>query len=472
MISSIFWFRQDLRLSDNPGLTAAILAGSVLPVYIHDETQTPKLGGASRWWLHHSLAALNADLERLGSRLVLRRGNPLKIMPSLMKETGATALYLNRCYEPHAIARDTQLKKDLAARGFEYHSFNGSLLYEPWEIKTKEGNPCRVFTPFWKTCLARGAPDAPLTAPAKLNAVPPEIPSDNLDDWHLLPSQPDWAGGLRSDWQVGEAHALARLHDFLNQSIHRYADGRDIPGEDNTSRLSPYLHWGQISPRQIFYAVQSALARGDITQKNADKFLAEIGWREFSYSLLYHNPSLPDAPLQSRFADFPWQPNAQYLRAWQRGQTGVPMVDAGMRELWHTGYMHNRVRMIAASFLVKNLLQPWQDGAAWFWDTLCDADLASNSASWQWVAGCGADAAPYFRVFNPVLQGQKFDPDGKYIRRWIPELRDMSTQNIHAPWEMSAPPTGYPPPILNLAQSRDRALKAFEQLMEQNRQST
>ena len=464
MALSIVWFRQDLRLGDNPALTAAIAAGDVVPVYILDETAKPALGGAARWWLHHSLAALGAALRRLGGRLILRRGDPLQIIPSLMKETNAAALYLNRCYEPHAIARDTELKKDLLAYGFEYHSFNSALLYEPWEIKTKEGNACRVFTPFWKTCQAYGTPAVPMAAPLQCNAVPPEIISDHLEDCHLLPTRPDWAGGLRESWQVGEAHAMTRLQNFLGQSIHRYADGRDVPGEENTSRLSPYLHWGQISARQIFYAVQSALARGEVTQRNADKFLAEIGWREFSYHLLYHNPRLPDMPLQSRFAEFPWQPNDAYLRAWQRGETGTPMVDAGMRELWHTGYMHNRVRMIAASFLVKNLLQPWQDGAAWFWDTLCDADLASNSASWQWVAGCGADAAPYFRVFNPVLQGQKFDPDGKYIRQWIPELRDVSAKYIHAPWNMAAPPAGYPPPVIDLMASRDRALRAFEQL--------
>lgn len=464
MALSIFWFRQDLRLSDNPGLSAAVAQGSVIPVYIWDETDLVSMGAASKWWLHHSLSSLMANLRALGSSLCLRRGDPKSILLNLMQQTGATGLYLNRCYEPHTITRDSEIKKILEQAGLGYHSFNGVLLHEPWEIRNKESKSFQIFTPFWKACLAKGMALMPMVAPKSIVSSPITPTSDSLDDWPLLPSKPDWAGGLRQCWQVGEDAAQGKLKQFLENGIHDYASGRDFPSQKHTSLLSPHLRWGEISPRQVYFSVESAQACNLISQRNADKFLSEIGWREFSYHLLYHHPTLPHFPLQSRFQKFPWQVNPQYLRAWQKGITGVPMVDAGMRELWQTGTMHNRVRMITASFLVKNLLQPWQDGAAWFWDTLCDADLANNSASWQWVAGCGADAAPYFRVFNPVLQGQKFDPEGHYIRQWVPELRHLDNKFIHQPWAMPTPPATYPPPIVDLMQSRDRALRAFEVL--------
>jgi deoxyribodipyrimidine photo-lyase len=364
------------------------------------------------------------------------------------------------------VARDSAIKKQITDSGKAYFSFNANLLFEPWEIKNLQGNPYGVFTPFWKTCLARGDIAPPTVAPDKINFAS-GVKSENLSDWQLLPTAPDWSGGMRAAWQPGEVGAKNRLQAFLSGGFAGYAGGRDRPDQNHVSRLSPHLHWGEISPRQIFYAADAALAAGHGTARDADKFKAEIGWREFSYSLLFHNPTLPTQPLQKRFENFPWQENAEYLRAWQRGQTGVPMVDAGMRELWHTGYMHNRVRMIVASFLVKNLLQPWQAGEQWFWDTLCDADLANNSASWQWVAGCGADAAPYFRIFNPFLQGAKFDPNGDYVRQWIPEISHVPNKFIHTPWLLPNPPREYPAPVVDFPMSRDRALKAFEVLKEQ-----
>jgi deoxyribodipyrimidine photo-lyase len=450
MNSVIIWFRQDLRLADNPALRAAAATGApLLCLYILDDEAAGdwKMGGASRWWLHHSLTALDASLK---GHLVLRRGDAAAVIKSVMRESGADRILWNRCYEPFAVARDKAIK---SALGDAAQSFNGALLHEPWELKTKGGTPFRVFTPFWTAMRQRDvAPAQPAPRNLKFHAAK----SDKLKDWKLLPHKPDWSKGF--DWTPGEKPAQAALYDFLDD-IKDYTRARDLPDRDGTSRLSPHLHWGEISPRQIWHAVRT---HGH--SAGSETYLKELGWREFCAQLLFHNPALPTKPLDQRFTQFPWRKSAKDFRAWTQGQTGIPIVDAGMRQLWQTGWMHNRVRMIVASLLIKNLGIHWRDGEEWFWDTLVDADLASNSANWQWVAGCGADAAPFFRIFNPVLQGKKFDPEGVYVRRFVPELAGLSDKHIHSPWEAPQPPKNYPAPIVDLAGGRDRALSAFKGL--------
>lgn len=458
----LVWFRQDLRLADNPALREAIATGApVMPVYILDD-ETPgewTMGGASRWWLHRSLRGLANDLAKRGSRLILRRGPARAALDALIAETGAAGVYWNRCYEPFAVRRDKAIKAGLEARGLAAKSFDASLLFEPWTIVSKSGTPFRVFTPFWKACLAAEAPALPLAAPAKIKAPASWPASDALDSWGL---EPRWKHEFA--WEPGEAGAQAALARFVARALDGYANLRDRPDLEATSRLSPHLHFGEISPRQCFHAGAAS-----------PKFLAELGWREFAHHLLFHIPDLPETALRPEFRDFPWYDDDSRLRAWQKGRTGYPIVDAGMRELWRTGWMHNRVRMIAASFLVKHLLLPWRAGQAWFWDTLVDADLASNSAGWQWVAGCGADAAPYFRIFNPMLQGAKFDPDGVYVRRYVPELAGLPDEYIHTPWEAPAEilkkagvtlGVTYPKPIVDHGEARTRALAAFQSLKE------
>jgi deoxyribodipyrimidine photo-lyase len=455
----IVWFRQDLRLGDNPALAFAVKSGQpIVCLFVLDDA-TPgdwKWGGASRWWLHHSLTALDASLKKQDGRLVLRQGEAAKIVKTLVKETGADTVVWNRCYEPHAVARDKTLKAELREDGIAVQSFNGALLREPWELTTKSGGkPFRVFTPFWNALRAKGDIDKPHPAPRKM-IFHHGIKSEALEDWKLLPKKPDWSKGF--DWTPGEKAAHDALYDFLDDAA-AYKTARDLPGRDGTSRLSPHLHWGEISPRQFWHAART---RGH--GEGSETFLKELGWREFCAQLLFHNPALPSKPLDERFADFPWRRGDKDFHAWTRGQTGIPIVDAGMRQLWQTGWMHNRVRMIAASFLIKHLGIHWKRGAEWFWDCLVDADLANNSANWQWVAGCGADAAPFFRIFNPVLQGEKFDPEGAYVRRFVSELKDVPDKFIHRPWEAPAPPAKYPVPIVDLAVGRDRALAAFKKL--------
>jgi deoxyribodipyrimidine photo-lyase len=463
----IVWFRQDLRLADNPALTAAARAGAVIPLFILDDDSPGrwKIGGAARWWLHESLTALNADLEKRGSQLIVRRGRATEIIDDLLRETGAGEVYWNRLYEPFHIARDTAIKASLESRGVKATSFNASLLVEPWAIKTGADAPYKVFTPFWRAASSKYDGASPTAAPKSL-PLPATWPrSERLADWRLQPTRPNWARVFPDHWSPGEAGARRRLSEFLARGLAHYADGRDRPDQDNTSRLSPHLHWGEIGPRQIWHAVRAAAEREPKLERHAAKFQAELGWREFSYNLLYHFPTLPERNFRPAFDSFPWDDNEAAFAAWTRGHTGYPLVDAGMRELWATGTMHNRVRMVAASFLVKHLLIPWQRGAAWFWDTLVDADLASNSASWQWVAGSGADAAPYFRVFNPVLQGEKFDPDGAYVRRWVPELRDCDNRTIHRPWDASNfAGLSYEKPIVEHGRARTRALDAVAKL--------
>ncbi len=472
----IVWFRLDLRLADNHGLTRAIADGApVVPVYILDD-ETPgawRAGGASRWWLHHSLASLAKDLEAVGSRLILRRGDALDVLPSLARDTRAQAVYASRAYQPWAGELEAQLKSRLAQDDVIFRRFSGTLMFEPEAVKTKDGGPFKVYSPFWRAATSNIRVPAPSNAPTTVSAPARWPRSDSLESLELLPRKPDWAGGLGETWTPGSAGALRRLDTFLEAALGGYGDDRNRPDRESTSRLSPHLAFGEVSPAMLWHGAH-AVARGKPKlQKGLEVFLKELVWREFSYHLLAHWPTLPDAPFRPEFKDFPWVEAPKLLHAWQRGQTGYPIVDAGMRELWHTGYMHNRVRMIAASFLVKDLLIPWQTGAHWFWDTLCDADLASNSASWQWVTGSGADAAPYFRVFNPSLQGAKFDPDGLYVRRWVPELAELPNDAIHRPWEapemvLRAAGVGlgrtYPHPIVDHGVARDRALAAFKQL--------
>lgn len=457
---ALLWFRQDLRLADNPAL-AAIGARPVLPVYVLDDEAAGAWshGGAQRWWLHHSLASLDADLRKLGAGLHIARGPASRIIPELAEAAGATEIHAGRLYEPWARQRDAAIAEALTAAGRKLTLHRSSLLHEPHHIRTGAGKPYSVYTPFSRAIFALGEPPPPLPAPTRLDGI--AHPGLALDALKLLPKR-DWADEFPQAWQPGEAGAAQRIAQFAN--IRRYDATRNLPGIAGTSGLSPHLRFGEISPRQVWHAARAAGVAGDAT------FLKEILWREFSYHLLWHRPEMPEAPLQDSFTRFPWQPDARYLRAWQRGMTGYPIVDAGMRQLWRLGWMHNRVRMIAASFLVKHLLQPWQDGEAWFWDTLLDGDLASNAASWQWVAGSGADAAPYFRIFAPVLQGEKFDADGAYVRRWVPELARLPDKFLHKPWEAPEPVlnaagirlgTHYPRPIIAHAEGRARALAAY-----------
>ena len=440
-----------------------------LAVYILEEgTGRRALGGASRWWLHDSLGALGDALAAGGGRLDILRGDPRLLIPALARAAQARRVVWSRRYDAAGRATDEAIKTDLKAQGRAAESFNAALLYEPWTVKTGERRPFRVFTPFWKAARLSGPPPAPLPAPKRLTAAdwpkdaPPRVA---LADLGLPPSRPDWAGGLRAAWTPGEAGALARLDGFLDDGLTGYAADRDVPARDQSSRLSPHLRFGELSPRQAFHAATAAAERGDAPWSDVEKFQAELGWREFSYHLLFHWPDLPTQNFNPRFDAFPWaDPDPDALARWQRGRTGFPWIDAGMRELWTTGFMHNRVRMAAASFLIKNMLADWRVGEDWFWDTLCDADTANNAASWQWVAGSGADAAPYFRVFNPVLQSEKFDPQGAYVRRWIPELAGLPDKWIHKPWAAPAAlrrGLAYPAPMLDLGASRARALAAF-----------
>ncbi|WP_136024920.1 cryptochrome/photolyase family protein [Microbacterium sp. K27] len=435
---SIVWFRDDLRLADNPALRAAIERGeAVIALYVLDE-ESPgirALGGAARWWLHHSLASLDERLRERGGALVLRRGRAERIVRDTVAEVGAGAVYWNRRYGGAERAVDSALKASLRAEGLEVASFAGSLLHEPWTVTTGSGTHYSVFTPFWRACLALPAPRAPLPEPRTVEGPQRTPATEALEDWSLLPTAPDWADGLRETWEPGEPAARRRLRHFLDEDLGHYDRARDEPASGATSRLSPHLRWGEISAFTVWHEA--------VGVDGAGGFLSELGWREFAWHTLYHSPDLASENLRPEFDAFPWPPlDPTHLDAWQHGETGVPLVDAGMRELWHTGYMHNRVRMVVASFLVKNLLIDWRRGEEWFWDTLVDADEASNPFNWQWVAGSGADAAPYFRVFNPELQAKKFDPQNLYISRWAAD----------APAE----------PIVDLGDTRKAALAAYD----------
>jgi deoxyribodipyrimidine photo-lyase len=475
---TVVWLRQDLRLADNPALGEACRRGGpVALLYILDETPGPRArGGASRWWLDKSLASLARDIAARGGALTLRRGEAADVLAAVIAEAGAGAVYWNRLYDEASIERDRRIKQDLAGRGLDVRSFNASLLNEPWEVQTGSGGPYKVFSAYWRAAAPRVAGDAPEPAPPRLPGPPPQLRSDALADWALHPHDPDWSGGF-DEWTPGEAGARKRLDRFLGEAAADYAEGRDRPGEEATSRLSPHLHFGEIGPRQVWAATHAAMqgpAAGEArSRKGFETFLKELGWREFNYQLLHHFPRTERRNLNPRFDAFPWRRDRQALKAWREGRTGYPIVDAGMRQLWRTGWMHNRVRMIVASFLVKDLLIDWTAGEAWFWDTLVDADLANNVGGWQWVAGSGADAAPYFRVFNPVLQGERFDPEGRYVRRWVPELAQLPDRCIHKPWtagdtELAAAGVAlgvtYPSPIVDHHEAKARALSLYERL--------
>lgn len=471
------WFRRDLRLDDNPALQAAMTAsgGNVVCLYILEDVQNGRdLGGASKWWLDKSLRSLQSGIEAIGGRLTLRAGDAKSVLSDVISATGAKAVFWNRRYEQPGRDIDTDIKAHLKERGITAESFNGTVLTEPWTQNTGSGGYYKVYSPYWRAVQANYELPQPAPAPNKL--VSPSTQSDALEDWALHPTQPDWSTGFDGSWVPGEAGAKARLSNFLSEGVSGYKEDRNRPDlEDGTSGLSPHLAFGEISPTQIWRATKSKMDAGDVEQSGAHHFLSEVVWRDFAYVLLYHNPELATENFKSDFDLMPWRDHQENLVAWQRGLTGYPIVDAGMRQLWHTGWMHNRVRMIVASFLTKHLLIHWRHGEDWFWDTLVDADPASNSASWQWTAGSGADAAPYFRVFNPITQGEKFDESGDYVRKWCPELARLPRKYLYQPWEAGPQilheagiklGETYPNPIVDHKAGRQRALDAYETLKE------
>lgn len=477
--SSIVWFRRDLRLSDNLALQHAVEANApMIPLYIWDpdaDKDWPD-GAASRYWLYESLQSLSKELEQLGSRLILRKGQALQVISELSTSNGVSGVFWNRVYEPAAIKRDAKIKKHLKAEGMMVKSFNASLLNEPMSLLNKQGQPYKVFTPYWKLCQSL---EPPTSATAQISSLPNPTAWPDSEDIHSFALKPkiNWFTGIKKNWQPGSSGAQKNLSAFIEDHLTQYPQARDYPDIGGTSSLSPHLHFGEISPRQIWHTIMTNEQElGFLTPRApAIAYIRQLYWREFAHSLLYHFPKTTDEPLYEKYKHFPWLDDQEKLNAWQRGLTGYPIVDAGMRELWHTGWMHNRVRMIAGSFLVKDLLIHWREGAKWFWDTLVDADLANNTMGWQWIAGCGADAAPFFRIFNPMTQGEKFDTNGDYVRKWIPELAALDKKNIHKPWQASESDLkqcgvtlgkDYPLPIVDHAEARRQALSALKSIKE------
>jgi len=479
----LFWFRDDLRLNDNPALLSAVSSGKpVHLVYILDDSgkRSRSVGAAQRWWLHHSLKNLAEKISSLGGRLDLHVGDPVEILPAIVRAKQPSIIFWNRRYDKSSIALDLGLKAHFENEGIQVRSFNGALLKEPWEVTSKAGTPMRVFTPFWRAARLDYAVPAPVHAPHRLIAsnehtVGP-LPC-SLDELRLLPTAPDWSEGMATEWRPGEDGAHHTLDTFIDGGFCRYSENRNRPDLPSTSRLSAYLRFGEISIRQVWHSTEAAVHSGRTLASAEDLrvFQSELGWREFSYHLLYHQPDITTINVQRSFDAFSWSNDPAMLKAWKTGRTGYPLVDAGMRELWRTGFMHNRVRMVAASFLIKHLRIDWRIGEAWFWDTLLDADPANNPASWQWVAGSGADAAPYYRIFNPILQSEKFDPNGIYIRKFIPELKDLPNSLVHSPW-LAKPAelafagvrlgSSYPYPVVSHDHAREAALKSYKALKE------
>ena len=470
------WLRQDLRLHDHAAIAAAAdRGGDIICVYVLEESDgLRRRGGASNWWLDKSLKSLRSSISERGGKLICRRGNPQAEIKSVVEETGAGAVYWGRRYGKSERDVDSQIKSDLKDRGIEVESFNTTLLTEPWAIETSSGGYYKVFTPYWKALRAAYSAPDPFKAPKKFGGM--GIEGDTIEDWGLHPENPDWSDGFGAMWSPGEKGAAIRLSDFLDERVSDYSELRNRPDRNGTSGLSPHLHFGEISPAQVWRATQAHLENKSKSEDGPWTFLSEIAWREFSYVLLFHNPDFGWKNYDSKFDAMPWERDATALTSWQNGQTGYPIVDAGMRQLWETGWMHNRVRMIVASFLTKHLMIHWKDGEDWFWDTLVDADPASNAAGWQWTAGSGADASPYFRIFNPITQGQKFDETGDYVRRWCPELKNLPDKVLHCPWEASAETLRkagvelgktYPRPVVGHSEGRARALDAWDQLKKQ-----
>ena len=478
MTTILVWFRRDLRLEDNSALTYSLAqANRVVPVYIHaPQEEAPWApGGAARWWLHHSLKSLDKTLHNCGSRLIVRRGNALTELFELINECGAQGVFWNRLYEPKAVVRDSLIKQSLREQGLMAESFNAALLFEPWTIKNQHDEPYRVFTPFWRRCTMH-LPELPIPnpAPVTIPSFPKILPSLAVEELKLLP-RVRWDQGIAATWRAGKKDAHGALEQFCRNALLNYSENRNFPGQFSTSRLSPYLHFGELGPRQILAAIHE-ISSGDPhagLTRSTDTFVRELGWREFAHHLLYYFPHTAATPLDQRFSDYPWSGDKVLFEAWSKGQTGYPIVDACMRELWRTGWMHNRVRMIVGSFLTKNLGVNWLEGARWFWDTLVDADLANNTLGWQWTAGCGADAAPYYRIFNPVLQAERFDPDRAYIRHWLPEIARLPDKYIHRPWttpkeilKASGVTLGihYPLPVVDYYGSRAQALAGYDRI--------
>ena len=468
----IFWFRQDLRLHDNLALQNLVAeCKKIIPVFILDEND--KIGSASKWWLYNSLDSLNTSLKLKDSKLFYFKGNPVDIFLQLASDYKITNIYWNRLYDKYSIRRDTIIKKKLNDSNVKVETFRGSLINEPWKIKNKSNSFFKVFTPYWNKCIEEIGSIKLLKPPKKIQTFFIQSPiSIDKEEFQLIPNKSLWVKEIEKNWIPGETQALVNFKTFKDKIIENYDQGRDRPDKNYTSKLSPYLHFGEISPERIFVEVDK---KKIVNNKSKKKYLAEIGWREFSYNLLFNYPNLKTEPIQEKFKKFQWKNNSKFLVSWKKGTTGYPIVDAGMRQLYKIGWMHNRVRMIVGSFLCKNLLLHWSEGEKWFFDTLVDADLGSNSAGWQWIAGCGADAAPYFRVFNPVLQGLKFDPEGAYVKQYVPEISSLPLRFIHNPWEMNLEEQNkykcligkdYPKPIVGLSSSRDRALKAFALLKE------